>query len=370
METKIFLYKGNNLDIIKDKLKRKPNVVYMDPPYNTWNESLLYGDKVSTIEWADNFNNLITLLKGKTQDDCVFFVSINDEELANVILTFKNVLGKNSIISIMPRRTHSGHKTTKTISNSHDFVVIAKKGNVNFSGIDIDSPDYKHEDMHLEKRGKYQLRRIDYKDFRYSKSLDYNMKIDGINYYPGAVTKKEHDNRKENHSDRDWAWIWCKDKMDFALANDYIVAKDGKLFKKTYTKSELIRESKGKYKIVYKTRQKKIDSLHFTDKKFSLKKTKTHPEEFFDYPKSDELIWEILKLPEFDKKIVLDPFGGTGTTAIMAHKLNLQEAHIIQISEKTDNKSLAYKNGYKDIYNLTKQNIKSRTKTKNMEEIK
>lgn len=364
MKTEIYLYKGDNNEVLEKYKKIKPNIIYMDPPYNTWNGSLTYSDKKSTEEWKENFSILVKHLKRISQEKSVFFVSINDEELVNTILVLREELGKNSVVSIMPRKSHSGHKTSSTISNYHDFVVVATKGNgIKFNGVEIDTKQYKYEDEYFSERGKYQLRRIDYKEFKWSESLDFGYSIDGKTIYPGGVNEQEWKRRKRNHLEKDWSWIWSKNKIDFGIENGFVVVKNGKLYKKTYTKA-WIQKNNNEYSIVNKTRTKNVDSLYFTDKEYMRKPNQTDPEKLFDYPKSDSLIKMLLSLPEFEKKVVLDPFGGTGTTAIMANEIGADEVHIIQLDEKTKQNSSASKAGYKSIFDLMHKNIEIKTERK------
>ena len=367
MKTKIFLYKGDNISVLK-KQSIKPNIIYMDPPYNTTG-NLTYSDSVDTRIWKKTFHNLVQEIDKQSQPNSVYFVSIGSKELPSVILTLSEILGKSSNISILPRRTHSGHKTSKMIIQHHDFLVVAKKGNVNFKGEKLDVNNYKLKDKYFKQRGFYQLRRVDYKDFRWSPTLDSEIEINGKYFYPGGVKKQAFLDRRKNHNEKDWAWIWSEKKIRFALDNGYLEIKNNRLYKKTYTKSSIVKIEKGKYKITNRQRKKMISSLHFVDKVFASKTSKTEPESLFDYPKSDKLIMTILELPDFKTKVVLDPFGGTGTTAFCANELGIDQVHIIQISEKTKEASLAFKKGFKDIYDITKKNIQERTE-KEIEEVK
>ncbi len=364
MKTKIYLHKGDNNQVLKKTDQINPNIIYMDPPYNTWNSSLLYSDSTPSSDWQNNFEILIRNLKTISQKNCTFFISIGVEELANVIHTVKKILGRKSIISVMPRRTHSGHKTSKTILLQHDFVVVAKKGNVEFNGIDFNLDAYKLTDEYVDDRGKYQKRRLDYKTFKWSKSLDYKIKFENKIFYPGGVTNEGWKERKENHTSRDWCWLWSEKRVEFAIKEGFLIF-DGKyVYKKTYTKAQISKDENGCYYVENMKRTKKVDSLNFVDNAYALKKSRTNPEMLFDYPKSDELVEDLLSLPKVNEMIVLDPFGGTGTTAIASNKLNAKEVHIIQMSEKPLKNSPAEKAGYKDIYELTKDNIETRLKVK------
>ncbi len=370
--TNIFLYKGDNNTVIESGVVNKPNIIYMDPPYNTWNSSLLYKDSKNKTSWREEFTRLIKNIHTISQENSVLFISIGVEELANVITVSEEVYGKKSIVTVMPRRVHSGHKTTKTISLQHDFVVVVKKGDIEFNGVDYVQDSYNKEDEYFSKRGKYQLRRIDYKDFKWSESLDCSIELEGQTFYPGGVSKTNWNIRKKEHNTNDWAWIWSNDLIQFAHKNGFVEIKNGRLWKKTYTKAKIVKNKETKeYEIKYFKRTKKVNSLNFVDKAYATKNKKNELEALFTYPKSDELLIDLLKLPNFKEKIVLDPFGGTGTTAIAScnKKVNAKEVHIIQLDEKTSEDSAAYKDGYKTIYKLTKENIEKRT-NKKVKEIK
>lgn len=354
----IQLYKGDNLEILeKYKEEIKPNIVYLDPPYNTKNSSLLYKDTINSEAWYKNFLILIEKIKNVIQKDAIIFTSIGMEELAHSILALKEVFGKSSIVSIVPRRTHSGHKTSKVINNLHDFVVIVKIGKVEFNGIEIDTSSYKLNDEFFNKRGFYQLRRIDYKDFKWSKTLDFPFKFKGKNIYAGGVSEKEWKKRQENPKIKDWSWIWSEEKINFALKNGYVEIKNNRMYKKTYLNSYIEKTNK-EYKIVDIKRTKSINSLHFIDKKYSRKKAQTKTEKLFDYPKSDELIKDLINLPKFKKKIVLDPFGGTGVTAIVSDELNVDKVYIIQKNEEIKKNSRHDQGTINNIFELMVQNIK------------
>lgn len=370
-KTIIKLYNGDNKEILKKyKNKINANIVYLDPPYNTKNKSLTYEDSLENSQWSKDFLELIEEIKNNIQENAIIFVSIGIDELANSLILLKKVFGKKAIIAILPRRTHNGHKTSKTINLQHDFLIFVKIGKVEFVGLEkINEESYRKKDKFFEKRGYYQLRRVDYKNFNWSENSDFEYKHDNEIFFPGEVSKKEWKKRKEKHNVKDWTWIWSKEKIDFAIKNDFIEIKDNKLFKKTYTKSYINKIGSKKYEVVENSqRTKKIDSFFFADKEYAIKKSKTEIESLFDYPKSDILIEHLLKLPNFKEKIILDPFGGTGTTAIMSSKLKVKEVHIIQKNEKTNPKSKAYKNGFKNIYELTKKNIEDRTKINVKEE--
>lgn len=354
----IKLYKGDNLKIMNKlfELGNKYNIIYLDPPYNTKNNKLIYHDKFEekNSSWYSFFNERIKIIKKILDNNSVIYVSIGHEELANAKKILDNAFSKNGFVAIMPRITNKVSKTTKTISRINDFLLIYKRGDVLFRGIEINTDSYKYTDQHVKKRGKYQLRRLDYKNFSYSKSLDFEIKFDLNYYYPND--KKSFQYRNKNHEEKDWCWLWSKKRVDFAIDNDFLEEKKGKLYKKTYTKCNIIKKG-GVYSLEYLKRTKPFTSLELTDKKYSNTHAKTDIEKMFSYPKSENLIKFLFDLPLFDKKNILDPFAGSGTSAIVSSKSKFN-CDLIQISESTRKSSLPYARGYKNIFELTKAILK------------
>ena len=246
MNNKIQLYVGDNKCVI-DKINSKFNIIYLDPPYNTKSKNLLYKDNINHEKWKEDFINLLWKIKLKCEEKAVIYCSIGNQELANAKISLDLVFGEKSFVSIMPRQTISVAKTTKRISNIHDYLLIYQLGNVKFNGSAICTKIYKFVDKHLKERGKFHLRRLDYSSFRYTRNLDYKLVIDGKSYYPND--KKSYLERKVNHKKFDWEWIWSKERANFAYKNDFLVVKQGNVYKKTYEKCTIEGDKKNGFKI-------------------------------------------------------------------------------------------------------------------------
>ena len=348
----IYLYKGDNLEKIP-KVTSKPNIVYLDPPYGTKNNNLIYKDGKIMDEWLKFFIVRLKEIKKIIQPNSVIYTSIGHEEVANAKNALDLIFGRKAFVSLMPRMTINVAKTTKTISRINDFLLVYKTGRVEFEGLAIDTASYRLEDEFVKERGKYQLRRLDYNTFKYSGVQDTKIVFNDIEYFPGS--KQSFSERKEVALSKDWCWLWSDARIKFAIENGYIINKNGFLYKKTYTKSSIIGSKKQGFEVKNYARTKPITSLHYSSQIFSNNSPKTEIEKLFSYPKSDVLINDLFIRPKFKKKIILDPFAGTGTSGIVAHQLGI-EAHLIQIEEEVSSNSEIYiKHGIKNIFNLTKK---------------
>lgn len=349
----IFLFKGDNKDVIPN-IKRKPNIVYLDPPYNTKNENLSYNDHFGDDKdeiWFNEFFTRLELIKKIIQKQAVIYVSIGHEELANAKIALDKVFGKKNFSAILPRATGKTSKTTNTISRINDFVVVYALGGIKFNQTDIRHDSYDKIDEFIDERGKYFLRRLDYKDFKYSKTLDFEIIHDEKKFYPSS-NKTQFELRKKNHLVKDWCWIWSKEKVHFALKNDFLVFNGNKVFKKTYTNCKIVRED-NQYKLVFGKRGQPFSSLELTDNNYWNKKDESSLEKLFSYPKSRELIKFLFQLPQLDKKIILDAYAGSGISGIVADKLSL-DCLLIQKSEPVKPNDVIAKSGFSDIFDLTK----------------
>ncbi|WP_342268475.1 DNA methyltransferase [Spiroplasma endosymbiont of Aspidapion aeneum] len=356
----IRLYKGDNLDIIPT-IKEKPNIVYLDPPYNTKNSKLIYHDVFNNPnEWKEGFEKRVIEIKKIIQYKSVIYVSIGIEELGNAKVVMDNVFGINSCVAVMPRRTCSTAKTTNRISKINDFVLVYVTGNIAFQKKAIDKSVYKLKDEHFEKRGFYHLRRLDYKDFLYSASSDFGIDYKGVTYYPSGDIQSWRD-RKERHFLKDWCWLWSANKINFAIENDFIVFKNNRVYKKTYTNCKIDSECKSNYKIVYEDRSQPISSIDLLDKRFvGENSTKTETDSLFAYRKSNKLIKFLFELPILEHKVVLDPYAGSGVSAIISNELGI-DCILIQKSEKIkENKGRSENFNYEDIFDITKAILKER----------
>ncbi|EJC09063.1 adenine specific DNA methylase [Helicobacter pylori Hp P-15] len=363
--SKHILIKGDNLDalkILKQSYSEKIKMIYIDPPYNTKNENFIYGDDFSqsneeilkTLDYSkeklDYIKNLfgskchsgwlsfmyprLLLAKDLLKQDGVIFISIDDNECAQLKLLCDEIFGEGNFVAEMPRLTKKAGKSTNQIAKNHDYVLCYQKNSINFKQIDIDENDYSLKDEFYNERGGYKLNQnLDYNSLQYNKKMDYEIVIGNEKFYAGGL-ETYTERQKGNFGTIDWVWRWSKAKFDFGLANGFIEVKNNRIYTKTYTKAK-ISDSKP-YKIEYFNRTKNISSIEFLDNKYSNdmsnKKLQSifNIKNIFDYSKPVELISFLIDQTTEKGDIILDFFAGSGTTA-----------HAVLESNKSDYQKLS-----------------------------
>ncbi|AFF21076.1 type III R-M system modification enzyme [Helicobacter pylori ELS37] len=363
--SKHILIKGDNLDalkILKQSYSEKIKMIYIDPPYNTKNENFIYGDDFSqsneevlkTLDYSkeklDYIKNLfgskchsgwlsfmyprLLLARDLLKQDGVIFISIDDNECANLKILCDEIFGEGNFVAEMPRLTKKAGKSTNQIAKNHDYVLCYQKNSIIFKQIDIDENDYSLKDEFYNERGGYKLNQnLDYNSLQYNKRMDYEIVIGNEKFYAGGL-ETYTERQKGNFGTIDWVWRWSKAKFDFGLANGFVEVKNNRIYTKTYTKAK-ISDSKP-YKIEYFKRTKNISSIEFLDNKYSNdmsnKKLQSifNVKNIFDYSKPVELINFLIEQTTEKGDIILDFFAGSGTTV-----------HAVLESNKSDYQKLS-----------------------------
>ena len=339
------LIEGDNLEALTALAythEGQIDVIYIDPPYNTGNKDFVYNDRIVDKEdryrhskWLSFMNKRLRIAKQLLSDRGVIFISIDDNEQAQLKLLCDEIFGGNNYISTLPRITKASGKTTDKIAQNHDYVLIFAKDEsiCTITGIPHDDAGFKNLDEFYSKRGKYKLNQaLDYDSLSYSASLDYPITINGETFYPGGDYEKHLERLKGNHKRADWAWRWSKELFQFGFDNGFIVVKDGRNGKRIYTKTYqqvTIEKNGNDYQIVEKERIKPVQSIQLIENCFSNDNAKkelgTIFEEIpFDYPKPTSIMHYMLQtIPECST--ILDFFAGSGTTLHATMQLNAED---------------------------------------------
>lgn len=339
------LIEGDNLEALTALAythEGKIDVIYIDPPYNTGNKDFVYNDKFVDKEdsyrhskWLSFMNKRLRIAKQLLSDRGVIFISIDDNEQAQLKLLCDEIFGVKNYISTMPRITKASGKTTDKIAQNHDYVLIFAKDEsiCTITGIPHDDAGFKNIDEFYSKRGKYKLNQaLDYDSLSYSASLDYPITINGETFYPGGDYEKHLERLKGNHKRADWAWRWSEELFQFGFDNGFIVVKDGRNGKRIYTKTYqrvTIEKIGNDYQIVEKERIKPVQSIQLIDNCFSNDNAKKElgiifEEIPFDYPKPTSIMHYMLQTIS-ECSTILDFFAGSGTTLHATMQLNAED---------------------------------------------
>lgn len=394
---------GDNVDALKHLLKsysRKVKCIYIDPPYNTGSDGFVYPDnfkfdsatlsnkmgideeeaeriidmrgKSTHSAWLTFMYPRLVLARELLSDDGVIFISIDDNEHANLKLICDEIFGEENFVNNftwlnnLTGRQISGIGAAKT--NEPILVYSKSKESASTFNIDITfakkyMPDaYKGFNFTIEEDnyGKYKKGDTLYNHNRKfneetRRNLVYSIYYDEINnsFHPenpdldktNLIEILPHKNNDGIHKFH--AWRWSKEKV---INEQYNLIAEKK--------------SNGEYEIYTKNRNYNqttlkdiITNISNGDNEISsLFETKV-----FEYPKSTLLLSTLLGT--MDNSLILDFFSGSATTAHAVMKLNAEDGGnrkyiLVQLPEEIEESKPAFKAGYKTIDEIGRERIR------------
>lgn len=398
--TKNMYIEGDNLEVLKilqESYLNKIKCIYIDPPYNTGND-FIYNDKFSKLkeeeledsgqvdeygnrmvtnsqsngkyhsDWLSMMYPRLKLARNLLTDDGVIFISIDDNELDNLKKICDEIMGQENYITLINRKTveHMRVLADYEIQNLNDYVLIYSK-NKNIVKLikDIVGTNYYE---YSDENGKYTLKSFQNSGANGTRTARPNL------YYPIYYNLNSQEwslNYKHEFIEilpkkvmnDDGRWLWSKEK--FQNDKNNLEFKNGTIFRKVYF-------SEGEDQNKYQSIKNWMDTYPNRLGAKSLKNLGISG--WFDYTKPVEFIKVLIKLiSDYNTKgIVLDFFSGSATTAHACMQLNAEDGGnrkyiMVQLPEKCDEKSEAYKAGYKNICEIGQERIR-RAGTKIKEE--
>ena len=396
---------GDNLEVLKllqESYLGKVKMIYIDPPYNTGNDFIYADDFMRSQEeeneqmgmydedenrlfkntdtngrfhsdWCSMIYSRLMLARNLLTDDGVIFISIDDNEVDDLMKIANDVFGKDNFLACFPRVTKKAGKTTDAIAKNHDYILAYSKSASPTLFLPSHTDEgFRFSDEYEAQRGKYKLNQtLDYDSLQYSASLDYPITVEGETFYPGQSYEKYLDRKNGKHARADWAWRWSKELFDFGYENGFIVIKkyDGysRIYTKTYQNCKIAKAASG-FTIEYIQRTKAISTLEFVENEYSNDNSKKNLTSLFacsvfDYSKPTALLKTLVQYSSTADDIVMDFFSGSATTAHAVMQLNAEDGGhrkfiMVQLPEPCDEASEAYKAGYKTICEIGKERIR------------
>lgn len=405
VDSKNIYISGDNLDALKhlrNSYSESIKCIYIDPPYNTGSDGFVYNDNfnytseqlqnrlgisedtatrilemttkgsASHSAWLAFMFPRLMLARDLLTPDGIIFISIDDNEQANLKLLCDSIFGEENFIGAFPRITKRGGKSSDVFAQNHDYVLAySRNEKPKLYPLEHNDAGFKFQDEHFQDRGYYKLNQtLDYDSLQYSDSLDYPIELEDIVFYPGGSEEDYNARKKGEHNRADWCWRWSKEKFDFGLEHGFIVVKKSKngcrIYTKTYQKAT-IEDSDSGYYIDYGDRTKSLSTLELTDNIYSNDNAtkdlkETIGKKIFDYSKPISLAQVILDLSVRDNDIILDFFSGSGTTAEAVMRWNDETGNtiryiLIQIPELVKENTSAKKAGYNTLDEIGRDRI-------------
>ena len=400
---------GDNLDTLKllqESYMRQVKVIYIDPPYNKGNDSFIYPDNFIMLKeeyeedinlwnedgeklfrennitnprfhsvWCSMIYARLSLARNLLTDDGVIFISIGQTELQALLQICDEVFGVANKCGIISRVMKSGGAKGRFFSPNMEYVLvyakdITKTGNFREPiSEEIINKLYTSVETEGERKGER------YRPFGlYQSSLDdrpnqryYIECPDGeLVIPPGSAmpnNAKDAEMVLPNHGDGCWRWSREryveereKGNIAFKASNGVLINSKGEPAKwNVYTKIWLSdRQDEGMVP---------VDLITKWENRASSKELQelTIP---FDFAKPSDLIKYLISIVnDTDNAIVMDFFAGSSTTAHAVMQLNAEDGGkrkfiMVQLPEPCDEKSEAYKAGYKNICEIGKERIR------------
>ncbi|QCE32541.1 site-specific DNA-methyltransferase [Acetobacteraceae bacterium] len=373
-------------------------MIYIDPPYNTGNDSFIYPDNYKTSRKAydkeagirDENGNLkirfqkntkesghyhsawlsmlyprLFLARNLLRDDGVIFISINDNEQANLKLLCDEIFGEeNFLCQITLLCNPKGRSQDKYVANCHEYIFgysknSLKKGMLNIlKGQDEVEKNYRLHDTYghyreLELRnthrefGKHNRKNLYYPFFVTSEGLISVEKLqDAESIYPDW----------EDGFEGCWTWGIEKAKEEINKLVAKKVSGKWKIYRKNYAKNEDGEVTK-QVKSIWVEK-----SFHTEKGQASLNNLFGNRAKVFQFPKSIETLIQLLQMGADKDSLVLDFFAGSGTLAHAVMALNAEDGGkrrsiSVQLPEQIEEKHEAYKAGYRFISEITRERI-------------
>ena len=364
---------GDNLEVLKLLRQNYYNsikMIYIDPPYNTGND-FVYNDtfkmdkeesdkaegiisenneklqknQKSTNRYHANWLNMmyprLKLARDLLTDDGVIFISIDDNEIDNLMKICEELFNRKNLEIFVWKKKGGAGNTEKVIGVLTEYLICCfkdkKPGNFNYQKID-------RKYLYNDEKGMYNLEGIEKTNLGIyeRKTMKFGI-IDPkteITFFPAENMR----------------WTLGYEKIQNLI-------KENKLFFDYKNKKvKLIKREDD-----YETSENVYYNLF--DKEGSLSTAKKNLEKFlgnkeiFDTPKPVELLKKILQIASKKNSIILDFFSGSATTTHAVMQLNSEDNGnrkyiMVQLPETTDEKSEAFKAGYKNIAEIGKERIR------------
>lgn len=347
------LIEGDNLEALTALSythERKIDVIYIDPPYNTGNKDFVYNDSFVDSEdsyrhskWLSFMSKRLKIAKKLLSDKGVIFISIDDNEQANLKLLCDEVFGEKNYIAKFDWRKKTGANDAKDIAVVTESILLYAKNHLftidsnlwRRDDYSINQERYKYEDEYVETRGRFYYDTLDRGGLQYSDSMNYGIKApDGGIIYPNGRNAFYNDG---------WIWKWGKEKVQWGIENKFLeFVKSKKSSGSSYTiKYKVYQYVDNEGKIREKAGRAYMNLITEPINQIGNSEMK---ELFgnmtpFSNPKPIGLIKYLFKTIKCGSSIILDFFAGSGTTLHATMQLNEEDGGHRQCILVTNNEN-------------------------------
>ena len=367
---------GDNLEVLKllqNSYMGKVKMIYIDPPYNTGNDFVYHDDFAVSADEYDEHNKSekgeryhkntdsngrfhsdwcsmmyarLMVARSLLKEDGVIFISIDDNEQRNLKNIADEVFGEsNFIVQLVWQKIHSIKNDARYFSENHEYALIYSK-NKEYYKVGIlprtKEMNQRYKNPDNDPRGPWQSGDL----------VASGERANGHFIVTSPKTGKTFDVPQGKH------WVYSeKNLCDLVSDNQIWFGEDGNSFPR-------------KKRFLSDVKDGRVASTIWLSEEVGHNQTATREvkllfddNKYFDFPKPVTYIEQMLKVSTISSDIILDFFSGSATTAHAVMQLNAEDGGnrkfiMVQLPEETDEKSEAYKAGYKNICEIGKERIR------------
>ena len=312
------IIKGNNLlalHTLKQQFRGRVKLIYIDPPYNTGNDSFGYNNSFNHSTWLTFMKNRLEVARELLNPSGVIFVQCDDKEQAYLKILMDEIYSRDNFLAVCVwQKIHSTKNDAKHLSENQDYILIYAKDENQTSILSLERTE-KMNSRYLnpdnDPRGPWQ-----------SGDLVANEERTGGYYDVVGPTGKVFNVPKGKH------WVYSKENLQALIKDNQIwFGKNGTAFPR---KKRFLSEVEGR----------KVNTWWSSDEVGHNQEAKreqksffgaAYDEKMFPTPKPERLMNRIIHIASQPGDIVLDFFIGSGTTAAVAHKMARQFIGIEQM---------------------------------------
>jgi adenine-specific DNA-methyltransferase len=370
---------GDNLEVLKllrENYLGKVKMIYIDPPYNTGND-FVYNDEFNQekqkyihnssgqydeegnrlvantesngrfhTDWLNMIYPRLKVAKDLLSEDGVIFISMDENEIDNLEKVCNEIYGEHNLVGkVIWERAFAPKNDAKYFSDSHDYVIVYAR-NINAFSIGLlprtDEANARYKNPDNDPKGPWTPDNMTVKT--YSAAYDYEITT------PNGTIMSPPNGR---------CWFTSKERMNKLIEEGRVwFGEDGGNMPRL--KRYLADVQQGMTPI---TIWKNTEVGHNQEGRQELKLL-FDGKGFFDGPKPLRLLSRIIRIANVpNDSIILDFFSGSATTAHAVMQLNAEDGGnrkfiMVQLPESTDEKSEAFKAGYKNICEIGKERIR------------
>lgn len=319
------LIKGNNLlalHSLKKKFANKVKLIYIDPPYNTGNDSFNYNDNFNHSTWLTFMKNRLEIAREFLRDDGVIFIQCDDNEQAYLKVLMDEIFGRENFVGcLFILNNLKGNYNTDFFAEVGEYQLVYAKNKNNFKVGDLivndeeEQAKWEQDEFGYWKIGRELKATGENAPREKRPTMFFPIYISDDNDFSLEKSEKYHLEIYPIRQGKEVCWNWSKEQF-IREKKDVLIFRD---------KNNNITIKKKQRPTISDVISKKPKNLFYSPS-YSNTVSAKHIQELFGdkvflYSKSEALLKDIIEISTQENDLVMDFFAGSGTTLAVAMKM-------------------------------------------------